>query len=142
MGYILKFRSPNLYNIIIVTKIKKRFLKKEKVKGFFIFTTMLSLKQVKSNHGIKNGPTNKAVVGLNFLIVWILDTINMLLLFFQFELKMAVHAALMKKKSVKWTTFDAFLRKISFLMFFQEELASFPFKYGKAIFWWSWRLKS
>ena len=142
MGYILKFRSRNLYTIIIVTKIKKRFLKKkEKVKGFFIFTTMLSLKQVKSNYGIKKGPMNNAVVGLNFLIVWILCTINMLL-FFQFELKMAVHAALMKKKSVMWTTFDAFLRKISFLMFFQEELASFPFKYGKAIFWWSWRLKS
>ena len=124
MGYILKFRSRNLYTIIIVTKIKKRFLKKkEKVKGFFIFTTMLSLKQVKSNYGIKMGPMNNAVVGLNFLIVWILCTINMLL-FFQFELKMAVHAALMKKKSVMWTTFDAFLRKISFLMFFQEELAS------------------
>ena len=69
MGYILKFRSPNLYNIIIVTKIKKRFLKKEKVKGFFIFTTMLSLKQVKSNYGIKKGHANKAVVGLNVLIV-------------------------------------------------------------------------
>ena len=67
---------------------------------------------------------SKAVVGLNFLIVWILDTINMLLLFFQFDLKMAVHAALMKKISVKWTTFNAFLRKISFLMFLQEELAS------------------
>ena len=124
MGYILKFRSRNLYTIIIVTKIKKRFLKKkEKVKGFFIFMTMLSLKQVKSNYGIKKGPMNNAVVGLNFLIVWILCTINMLL-FFQFELKMAVHAALMKKKSVMWTTFDAFLRKISFLMFLQEELAS------------------
>ena len=33
-GYILKFRSPNLYTIIIVTKIKKGFLKKkERVKG-------------------------------------------------------------------------------------------------------------
>ena len=85
--------------------------------------TMLSLKQVKSNYGIKKGPMNNAVVGLNFLIVWILCTINMLL-FFQFEIKMAVHAALMKKKSVMWTTFDAFLRKISFLMFLQEELAS------------------
>ena len=27
MGYILKFRSPNLYTIIIVTKIKKSFFK-------------------------------------------------------------------------------------------------------------------
>ena len=35
---------------------------------------------------------------------------------------MAVHAACMKKKSVKWTTFDAFFRRV--LMFFQEELPS------------------
>ena len=68
MGYILKFRSPNLYTMIIVIKIMKRFSKKERVKGFFIFTTMLSLKQVKSNYGIKRGPANKAVVGLSFLI--------------------------------------------------------------------------
>ena len=36
MGYILKFRSPNLSIIIIVTKIKK-FLKKKKVKRFLYF---------------------------------------------------------------------------------------------------------
>ena len=56
MGYILKFRSPNLYTIIIVTKIKKDFLitKKEKVKGFFIFMSMLSFKQVESNNGKKS----------------------------------------------------------------------------------------
>ena len=54
MGYILKFRSPNLFSIIIVTKIKKVFLrKKERVNGFFIFMTMLSLKLVKRNHGKK-----------------------------------------------------------------------------------------
>ena len=64
MGYILKFRSPNLYTIIIVTKIKKCFLKKRKGKR-----SMLSLKQVKSNYGVENGRVNKAVVGLNFLIV-------------------------------------------------------------------------
>ena len=68
MGYILKFRSPNLYTMIIVIKIMKRFSKKERVKGFFIFTTMLSLKQVKSNYGIKRGAANKAVFGLSFLI--------------------------------------------------------------------------
>ena len=39
---------------------------------------------------------------------------------------MAVHAAHTKKKSVKWKTFDSFLRRINFiLIFFQEELASF-----------------
>ena len=51
MGYILKFRSPNLYTIIILTKIKRDFLKKEeRVKGFFIFMTVLSFKQVESNY--------------------------------------------------------------------------------------------
>ena len=68
---------------------------------------------------------NEVVVGLlSFLIVWILDTVNMVL-FFQFELKRAVHAALTKKKSMKWITFDTFLRRVNFiLMFLQEELAS------------------
>ena len=46
-GYILKFRLPNLYTIIIVAK---GFLnRKERVKGFFIFMSMLSFKQVESN---------------------------------------------------------------------------------------------
>ena len=72
---------------------------------------MLSLKQVKSNYGIKNGPVNKAVVGLNFLIVWILDTINMVLLFFQFELKIAVHAALMKKNICEVNNFWCIFKK-------------------------------
>ena len=50
MGHILKFRLPNLYTVIIVTKIKKRFLKKkERVKGFFIFMRMLSFNQVEPN---------------------------------------------------------------------------------------------
>ena len=40
--------------IIIVTKIKKGFLKKkERLKGFFIIITMLSFKQVESNYGKK-----------------------------------------------------------------------------------------
>ena len=51
MGYILKSRSPNLYNIIIVANIKKSFLnKKERIKGFFIFMSILSFKQVESNN--------------------------------------------------------------------------------------------
>ena len=54
MGYILKFRPPNLYTIIIVAKIKKGFLKKKgRVKGFFIFISMLSFKQVESNNDQK-----------------------------------------------------------------------------------------
>ena len=53
----MKFISPILYTIIIVTKIKKGFLKqKERVKGFFIFyfysffIYILWLKQVESNY--------------------------------------------------------------------------------------------
>ena len=38
MGYILKFRLPNLCTIIIVAKIKKGFFKKKrKGKKFFYF---------------------------------------------------------------------------------------------------------
>ena len=38
MGCTLKFRSPNVYTVVIVTKIKKGFLKKKDlVKGLFIF---------------------------------------------------------------------------------------------------------
>ena len=75
---------------------------------------------------VRNHPANEVVVGLlSFLIVGILDTVNIVLLFFQLELKMAVHAARTKRKFLKWTTFDTFLRKVNFIfMFFQEELAS------------------
>ena len=70
MGHILKFRSPNLYTIIILTKIKKNFLKKEeRVRGFFIFMT--------SNHSsklnltmVRKSPMNEVVVELlSFLTV-------------------------------------------------------------------------
>ena len=48
-----------------------------------------------------NSFANEAVVGLlSFLIDRILDTINVVS-FFQFELKMAVHAALTKSKLMK-----------------------------------------
>ena len=58
MGYVLKFRLPNLYTIIIVAKTKKGFLKKkERVKCFFIFMCMLSLKQVESDNN-KKEPAN------------------------------------------------------------------------------------
>ena len=50
MEYILNFRSPNLYLVIIVTKRRKSFLKqKENVRGFFVFMTMLLLRQLESN---------------------------------------------------------------------------------------------
>ena len=52
----------------------------------------------------------------------------MVLLFFQFELKMAVNVALTKKTFVN---FDVFARRVSF-----------SFKYRKAIFQQSRKLKS
>ena len=54
MGCILKFRSPNLYAVIIVIKKKKKEKKKERIKAFVFFMTMLSFKQVLSNHGSKD----------------------------------------------------------------------------------------
>ena len=45
-----------------------------------------------------------------------------------------------RKKIVKWTS-NAFLRKVNFI-FDVFSRVSFPFKYRKAIFWQSWRLKS
>ena len=47
-----------------------------------------------------NSFANKVVVELSFLVDRILDTISVVL-FFQFELKMAVHAALTKRKRMK-----------------------------------------
>ena len=51
---------------------------------------------------VRNSPANEVVVGLlSFLIVRILDTIDMVVLFFQFEFKMAVQAARTKRKFLK-----------------------------------------
>ena len=48
---------------------------------------------------VRRSPANEVAVGLlSFLIVLILDTVNMVLLFFQFKLKMAIHAARTKEK--------------------------------------------
>ena len=59
MGSILKFRLLNVYTIIIVTKINKGFLKKkERVKRFFVFMTMLSFKKFESNCGKKEPCTH------------------------------------------------------------------------------------
>ena len=74
--------------------------------------TMLSFKQVESN--------SKSTVNLfSFLIVWISDTIKTVLLFFQFELKMAVHNAHAKKKNL-WSE--------QLLLLFKEKLVSFSIK--------------
>ena len=49
----------------------------------------------------------------------------MVLSFFQFELKVAVHTALMKKKIYEVNNFWYFLRRVNLiLIFLQEQLAS------------------
>ena len=69
---------------------------KERAKLFLIFIAMLSFKQVEFNYG-KKEPWNELIIRLlSFLIAWILDTVDMVLLFFQFELKTVLHEALMK----------------------------------------------
>ena len=70
---------------------------------------------------------NEVVVGLSFFIVWISDTIN-LVLFFQFKLKMAVHGAVTKKNIFWyfWTTFDTFLKRVNSDVFTGR--VSFPCK--------------
>ena len=61
--------------------------------------TMLSFKQVECNYMVRKSPANEVVVGLlifSLFEFWIC-TVNMVLSF-QFEFKMAVPAALMRKK--------------------------------------------
>ena len=92
---------------------------------------------------VRKCPANEAIVGLlSFLIVWILDTINMVLLFFQFGLKMVVYAALMKKKTCEVNNFWCIFKKCYFRVDVFSRRVSFPFKYfkyGKPISWWSWK---
>ena len=78
----MKFRSRNLYTIIIVTKIKKDFLKKKRVKRFFIFfiflVSLLICYDLSKLTTVRNRPSNKVVVGLLiFLTVRILYNVNM-----------------------------------------------------------------
>ena len=80
------------------TKLASKW-KGKKVKGFFIFMTMLSFKQIKSNYGRKE-PCEQACC-------WIIKFSHCLnfgyhkygiIIFFHFKLEMAVHATLTKKK--------------------------------------------
>ena len=73
MGCIQKFRSPNLYTIIIVTNIRKGLLKKkERVTGFFISMTMPSFKQVESNYGQKE-PCKVGCIYLDYSVFLLLE---------------------------------------------------------------------
>ena len=55
------------------------------------------------------------------IIVWISDTVSIVLLFFQFELRIAEHAAHIEKKFCEVNNF--FFKK-ELISFFQEEWAS------------------
>ena len=74
---------------------------------------MQSLKQVKTNFG-KKRPCEQGCK-LDYYLSFLLLFEFWIPLFFQFKLIMAVYAALMKKKCVKSTTFDAFLRSLNFM---------------------------
>ena len=76
---------------------------------------------------VSKSPAYEIVVEcLPFLTVWISDTVNMVLSFFQFELRMAAHAAGTNNEIYEVNNFWYFLRRVNFiLIFFQEELASF-----------------
>ena len=75
---------------------------------------------------VSKSPAYEIVVEcLRFLTVWISDTVNMVLSFFQFDLRMAVHAARTNSEIYEVNNFWYFLRKVNFIfIFFQEELAS------------------
>ena len=80
-------------------------------KSSFIFMTMLSFKKAESTT-IRETPTNEVVVGL------ILDAVNIVLLCFQFELRMGVHAASTNKKIFEMHKFWYFFRKVNFILIF------------------------
>ena len=84
---------------------------------------MLSFKQVEFNHGKTDFCKWCCSWIIKFLIVWILDVVNMLLLFFQFELIMAVATRCMQggeHLNNIWT----FLRRVNFIFMFFKELPS------------------
>ena len=68
----MKFRSPNLYIAIIVTKIKKGFLeKKRKGKRFLCFYDYAIIQAIESTT-VRKSPVNEVAVGsLSFLKIWI-----------------------------------------------------------------------
>ena len=103
-------------------KNQEKFVKEKRKGKRFIFMTILSFKQVESNYS-KKEPCEQGGL-LSFLTVWILDTINMLFFFNSNSEWLYMLHSEEEKKSLKWTTFDAFLRRVNFiLIFFQEELA-------------------
>ena len=140
MGYILKFRSPNLYTIC--SRKNKGFFYEKKGGKVSLFLWVCYHSSKLNLTTIRKGPANEVVVELlSFLVVWISDTVNMVL-FFQFELKMTVSAPLTKEKIYEVNDFQYFFKKSQFDFDIFTKRVSFPVKYEKAIFQRSRRLKS
>ena len=82
-------------------KNKDRFLKeKERVKGFFISMTMLSFKQVESNYGKKEYCKRGCSWIIKFSHYLNFGHFYYGIIIFSIKLKMAVDAALTKKKNL------------------------------------------
>ena len=124
---------PQEKTLFCQTNISSDITKRSK--SSFIFMTMLSFKKAESTT-IRETPTNEVVVGL------ILDAVNIVLLYFQFELRMGVHAASTNKKIFEMYKFWYFFRKVNFILIFFKKRVSFPFKCRKAIFRRYRRMKS
>ena len=123
MGFILKFRSPNVHTIVTVTKIKKGFFKKKESFCFlyFLFSYfiyMLWFKQVES--------ANKVLIGLwCFLIILILKTVNMSFIIFSIQTQNGRTLCMHKEKICEENNFCLFFKVNFILIFFQLRLASF-----------------
>ena len=110
LGCMLKFRLPNLYTIIRVSKIKKRLLKKkEKVKGFFIFMTILSFKQVEYNYSKKKPCKQGCSSIIKFSHCLSFEYckygfIYLFIYFFNLNSKWLYMLHAQRKKSLKWTS--------------------------------------
>ena len=106
----MKFRSPHLHTIILVTKIKKGFLnKKEWVKGFFIFITVPSFKQVESNYGKKEPWEWGCSWIIKFFHCLDFGCYNYGIIVFSIQTQNScTHGKCKEKKSAKWSIFDTF----------------------------------
>ena len=92
-------------------KNKEWFLKvKRRNKSLFYFYDDVIIQAIFLT-SVRNSPANEitnisSVLGLSFLIVWISDTVNMVLLvIFSSNSKMAVHSARKKKKICEMNNF-------------------------------------
>ena len=104
---------------------------KESLSAWFLYKVSLFLWQCYHSSKLRltkarKSPANEIVVGLlSFLIVWISDTVNMVLLFFQFEFDMVLHAARTRWKICELNNFWYIFNKSWFhFHVFQQDLAS------------------